>query len=62
MLGVVVTVCVVCDCERGCAVGKLCCFAVLKLGVDINVGLDKEGLVLVMYVGVGLVLVWFAEK
>ena len=30
----------------------------LKLGVDINVGLDKEGLVLVMYVGVGLVLVW----
>ena len=34
----------------------------LKLGVDMNVGLDKEGLVLVMYVGLGLVLVWFAEE
>ena len=28
--------------------------SVLKLGVDRNVGLDKEGLVVVMYVGVGL--------
>ena len=59
MLGVVVAV--VEFCERGCAVEKLCCFAVLKLGVDRNVGLDKEGLVFVMYVGLGLVLVWFAE-
>ena len=30
--------------------------SVLKLGVDRNVGLDKEGLVVVMYVGVGLVM------
>ena len=30
--------------------------SVLKLGVDRNVGLDKEGLVVVMYVGVGLVI------
>ena len=30
--------------------------SVLKLGVDINVGLDKEGLVLGMYMGVGLVM------
>ena len=30
--------------------------AVLKLGADINVVLDKEGLVVVMYVGVGLVI------
>ena len=30
--------------------------SVLKLGVYRNVGLDKEGLVVVMYVGVGLVM------
>ena len=36
--------------------------AVLKLGVDRNVGLDNEGLVLVMYIGVGLVLVCFGEE
>ena len=30
--------------------------AVLKLGVDRNGGLDKEGLVVVMYVGLGLVM------
>ena len=30
--------------------------SVLKLGVDRNVSLDKEGLVVVMYVGVGLVM------
>jgi hypothetical protein len=30
--------------------------SVLKLSVDRNVGLDKEGLVVVMYVGVGLVI------
>ena len=28
----------------------------MKLGVDRSVGLDKEGLVVVMYVGVGLVM------
>ena len=47
-------------CERGCAVRKLCCFALLNLVVDRNVGLDKEGLVMVMYVGMCLVLVWFS--
>ena len=30
--------------------------SVLKLGVDRNVCLNKEGLVVVMYVGVGLVM------
>ena len=30
--------------------------AVLKLGSDRNVGSDMEGLVVVMYVGVGLVM------
>ena len=30
--------------------------AVLKLGVDINVGLDKEGLVVVIFRGLGLVM------
>ena len=30
--------------------------SVLKFGVYRNVGLDKEGLVVVMYVGVGLVM------
>ena len=30
--------------------------AVLKLGADRNVVLDKESLVVVMYVGVGLVM------
>ena len=30
--------------------------SVLKFGVYRNVGLDKEGLVVVMYVGVGLVI------
>ena len=36
--------------------------SVLKLGVDRNVGLDKEGLVMVMYVGMGLVQVWLAKE
>ena len=49
-------------CKRGCAVRKLSCFAFLKLVVDKNVGLDKEGLVMVMYVGMGLVLIWFSEE
>ena len=50
MLGVAVAVCVVCGCERVCAVGKLYSF---EVGADRNVVLDK---VVVMYVGVGLVM------
>ena len=39
--GVVVVVCAVCGCEQGLHLGSC---SVLKLGVDRNVDLDKEGL------------------
>ena len=48
MFGVNLAVGVVCCCECGCASGKL--------GVVRSMGLDRECLVMIMYVGVGLVV------
>ena len=48
MFGVFLAVGVVCCCECGCASGKL--------GVARSMDLDRECLVMIMYVGVGLVV------
>ena len=48
MFGVILAVGVVCCCECGCASGKL--------GVARSMDLDRECLVMIMYVGVGLVV------
>ena len=54
MFGVILDVGVVCCCECGCASGKL--------GVARSMGLDRECLVMIMYVGVGLLVCLSIDK